>query len=81
MSLTEKIIVDQVNADEFGNVGIRTRTDIARDGEVVSSTYHRAVVGPDDELPAGLPARVVAIVKAARKGALPLPEPPAEPGA
>ena len=72
MALSERSVIDQISADEHGNVSVRKRTDILRDGAVVSSTYHRHVIAPDDDL-AGQDARVQAIAKTARKGALPLP--------
>lgn len=68
MALTERTIIDQISADEFGNVSVRQRTDILRDGEVVSFTYHRHVVGPDDPLK-DQDDRVAAIARVARKGA------------
>ncbi len=73
MAITKQIVIDQVSADEFGNVGVRTRTDIVEDGTVLSSMNHRHVVGPNDPLD-GEDERVQEIAKAARKGALPLPK-------
>jgi hypothetical protein len=68
MALTEQTIIDQISADEYGNVSVRARTDILRDGEVVSSTFHRHVVGAGDPLD-DEDERVQAIAKVARKGA------------
>jgi hypothetical protein len=67
MSLTERTIIDQISVDEFGNVSVRQRTDILRDGEVVSSTNHRHVIGPEDSLK-DEDERVQRIAKEARKG-------------
>lgn len=66
MALTERTIIDQISSDEFGNVNVRARTDILRDGAVVSFTYHRHVLGPDDDLK-GQDERVQRIAKEARK--------------
>jgi hypothetical protein len=73
MALKERDVIDQISADEYGNVSVRTRTDILRDGEVVSYTYHRRVIGPNDDLK-DVDPRVAAIAKAARKDALPIPD-------
>ncbi len=72
MALNERTIIDQISADEYGNVNVRRRTDILKDGEVVASTVHRHVLGPNDPLD-GEDKRVQEIAKVARKGALPLP--------
>lgn len=50
MALTEETLVDQITVDEFGNVNVRQATRIRRDGNLVSETYHRHVIGPDDPL-------------------------------
>lgn len=73
MSLTEETVVDQITADEYGNVSVRQAKRIVQDGEVIATTYHRHVVGPKDDLK-GQDDRVQAIAKAARKDAKPLPE-------
>lgn len=67
MALDERVVIDQIRADAFGNISVRQRTDILRDGEVVSSSYHRHVVAPEDDLK-GQDERVARIAKEARKG-------------
>lgn len=71
--LTEQIVIDQISADEYGNVGIRTRTDILKDGNVIASTFHRRMIIASEPLSKDEDERVKEIVKAARKGAKPLP--------
>jgi hypothetical protein len=67
-----KTIIDQITMDEFGNVLWRERTDYVVDGEKFSRN-HRRSIGPKDDLK-GLPEKVVAIAKIARKDATPVPE-------
>lgn len=73
MGLTEQTITDQISADEFGRVSVRQRTDILRDGQVISYSYHRHIVLPSDDLKKE-DEKVAAIAKIARKDAKPLPE-------
>ena len=66
--LTEQTLIDQVTVDEWGNVGVRERTDVLRDGEVVASSYHRRVLAHDAPIPSDEDVRVRAIAEAARQG-------------
>jgi hypothetical protein len=66
-------VIDQITFDEYGNVLWRERTDHKADG-LVFPRYHRSSIGPNDDLQ-GLPEKVVAAAKIARKDALPLPVP------
>jgi hypothetical protein len=73
MTLTKRKTIDQISADEYGNVSVRERTDIVEGGAVLSFSYHRHVVLPDDDLK-NEDKRVQAIAKAARADAKPLPK-------
>lgn len=61
--LTEATTVDQCTALENGTVLVRTRTQILRDGEVVSTSYHRASLEPGADIK-NEAAQVQAICKA-----------------
>lgn len=65
--------IDQITFNEFGFVLWRERTDYKVEGEVFPR-FHRRSIGPKDDL-TGLPDKVVATAKIARKDAKPLPEP------
>lgn len=73
MAIIERSVIDQISADEFGNVSVRRRNEVVKNGQVLAFTYHRHVVGPGDDL-AKEDERVQAIALAARKGATPLPK-------
>jgi hypothetical protein len=49
MSLTKEIVVDKIEVIESGSVQVRTATRIVEDGNVISSSYHRHVVKPNDD--------------------------------
>lgn len=55
--------VDKVEVLENGNIQVRTATRIVEDGEIISSTYHRHVLTPVDDL-TGQDPKVVAIANA-----------------
>jgi hypothetical protein len=65
MALKERTIIDQISVDEFDNVSVRTRTDILRGKEIVSSSYHRHVIDAGTSLE-GQDERVIRIATAAR---------------
>ena len=62
--MLEKVsIVDKVEVLEKGHIQVRTATKIVEDGNVISTTFHRHVLNPADDL-TGQDARVVAIATA-----------------
>lgn len=62
--MLEKVsAVDKVEVLENGNIQVRTATKIVEDGNVISTTYHRHVLNPADDL-TGQDARVAAIATA-----------------
>ena len=53
MSLTKQVIQDKievVNVGEWSVIQVRTKTAIIEDGTELSSSYHRHVVSPTDDL-------------------------------
>ena len=48
MALSEVTYISQFDIQRDGSIGVRKTTDILRDGEVVSSTYWRCVLAPND---------------------------------
>ena len=48
MALSEVTYVSQFDIQRDGSIGVRKTTDIIRDGEVISSTYWRCVLAPND---------------------------------
>ena len=48
MALSEVTYISQFNVQRDGSIGVRKTTDIIRDGEVISSTYWRCVLAPND---------------------------------
>ena len=63
MALTKEIIVDKIEVLEMGQVQVRTATRVLEDGAVLSSSFHRHVLAPDDDLSEQDP-KVVAIANA-----------------
>ena len=63
MALTKEIIVDKIEVLEKGQVQVRTATRVMEDGAVLSSSFHRHVLAPDDDL-SEQDAKVVAIANA-----------------
>lgn len=62
--MLEKVsAVDRIEVLEKGQIQVRTATKIVEDGNVISTTYHRHVLSPADDL-TGQDARVVAIAQA-----------------
>ena len=50
MSLTKTKTIDKIEAvGDYKHIQIRERTDIVEDGNVISSTYHRWVISPDQD--------------------------------
>jgi len=50
MALTKEIIVDKIEVLEQGQVQVRTATRVLEDGAVLSSSFHRHVLAPADDL-------------------------------
>ena len=63
MALTKEIIVDKIEVLEMGQVQVRTATKVLEDGAVLSSSFHRHVLVPGDDL-TEQDARVSAIATA-----------------
>ena len=60
MSLTKKVVIDQITIAENGIILYREATRIMEDGNQISQTYHRSSLTPAQDL-TGVPANVVAI--------------------
>jgi hypothetical protein len=63
MALTKEIVVDKIEVLEMGQVQVRTATRVLEDGTQLSSSFHRHVLAPGDDL-SGQDARVSAIATA-----------------
>ncbi len=63
MALTKETIVDKIEVLELGQVQVRTATKVLEDGVVLSSSFHRHVLAPGDDL-SEQDARVSAIATA-----------------
>ncbi len=63
MALTKETIVDKIEVLEKGQVQVRTATRVLEDGAVLSSSFHRHVLAPGDDL-SGQDAKVSAIATA-----------------
>jgi len=50
MALTKEIIVDKIEVLEKGQVQVRTATRVLEDGVALSSSFHRHVLAPGDDL-------------------------------
>ena len=53
MSLTKQVIQDKIeviNVGDWSVIQVRTKTAIIEDGNELSSSYHRHVVSPTDDL-------------------------------
>ena len=64
MSLTKKMVIDQITVTENGIILYREATRIMEDGSELSKTYHRSSLTPGQDL-TDVPANVVAICNAA----------------
>jgi urease accessory protein UreE len=63
MALEEKSVVDKIEVLLLGQIQVRRRDQILKDGVEVAATYHRHVLNPGDDLTNEDP-RVVAIAVA-----------------
>jgi hypothetical protein len=55
MSITKQVVQDKIeaiNVGEWSVLQVRTKTAIIEDGTELSSSYHRHVVAPTDDLTA-----------------------------
>ncbi len=50
MALTKETIVDKIEVLEMGEVQVRTATRVLEDGVALSSSFHRHVLVPGDDL-------------------------------
>jgi hypothetical protein len=63
MALEEKSVVDKIEVLLLGQIQVRRRDQIVKDGVEVAATYHRHVLNPGDDL-TNEDSRVVAIAEA-----------------
>ncbi len=63
MALNKTEVVDKIEVLENGTIQVRTATRIDEDGTVLSSSFHRHVLAPNDDLTDQDP-KVVAIANA-----------------
>lgn len=63
MALEEQSVVDKIEVLLLGQIQVRRRDQILKDGVEVAATYHRHVLSPGDDLTNEDP-RVVAIAEA-----------------
>ena len=47
---SEESVIDTINARDTGHIEIRTSNRVLKDGVVISTTYHRHVLAPGDDL-------------------------------
>lgn len=64
MTITKVQVIDQITADEHGNITYREATRIMEDGVHLSHSYHRSSLTPGQDL-TGVPAEVVVFCTAA----------------
>ncbi len=50
MALTKEIVVDKIEVMELGHIQVRTATRVLEDGVQLSSSFHRHVLAPGDDL-------------------------------
>lgn len=63
MALEEVSVVDKIEVLLQGQIQIRVRNQVLRDGTEIAATYHRYVLSPGDDLTNQDP-RVIAIAEA-----------------
>jgi len=73
MALTKETVVDKIEVLESNAIQVRSAIRVLEDGEVLSSSYHRHVLQPGDDLTNEDP-RVAAIATATWQ-LIPTPEP------
>ena len=50
MALTKEVVIDKIEVLESGSIQVRQAIRILEDGEVLSTSYHRHVLSPGDDL-------------------------------
>ena len=50
MALTKETVVDKIEVMESGYIQVRTATRVLEDGVQLSSSFHRHVLAPGDDL-------------------------------
>lgn len=63
MALEEASVVDKIEVLLQGQIQVRRRDQVLKDGVEIAATYHRHVLSPGDDL-TGQDPRVVAIAEA-----------------
>lgn len=63
MALEEASVVDKIEVLLHGEIQVRTRNQVLKDGVEIAATFHRHVLSPGDDLTNQDP-RVVAIAEA-----------------
>jgi urease accessory protein UreE len=63
MALEEVSVVDKIEVLLQGQVQVRTRNQVLKDGTEIAATFHRHVLSPGDDL-TGQDPRVTAIAEA-----------------
>jgi predicted SnoaL-like aldol condensation-catalyzing enzyme len=64
MALIKETVVDKIEVLENNAIQVRSVVRVLEDGEVLSSSYHRHVLQPGDDLTNEVP-KVVALANAA----------------
>jgi hypothetical protein len=71
----ERVVTDKIEANEFGDISVRERTDVLRDGAVISQSFHRRMVAYEDDISNEKHPLVKAIAREVRKRPV-TPRPP-----
>ena len=50
MALVKEVVIDKIEVLESGSIQVRKATRILEDGKVLSTSYHRHVLNPGDDL-------------------------------
>jgi predicted component of type VI protein secretion system len=50
MALIKEVVIDKIEVLESGSIQVRQATRVLEDGEVLSTSYHRHVLQPGDDL-------------------------------
>jgi len=64
MALIKEVVIDKIEVLESGSIQVRQATRVLEDGVVLSTSYHRHVLQPGDDLTNEDP-KVVAVATAA----------------
>lgn len=63
MALEEKSVVDKIEVLLEGQIQVRTKNQVLKDGKEIAATFHRHVLNPGSDL-TGQDSKVVAIAEA-----------------